>query len=90
MLLQVNHLDAFYGRLQALWDVSVEVEQGEIIALIGATGGQVHLPQVHRRFHQAHFGKSSSPTAISAAASPAKLSAAASSCVPRGVRCSQG
>lgn len=38
MLLQVNHLDAFYGRLQALWDVSVEVEQGEIIALIGSNG----------------------------------------------------
>ena len=58
MLLQVNHLDAFYGRLQALWDVSVEVEQGEIIALIGEQrSGQVHLPQVHRRFHQAHFGE---------------------------------
>ena len=37
MLLQVNHLDAFYGRLQALWDVSVEVEQGEIIAPVSYT-----------------------------------------------------
>lgn len=38
MFLEINHLDAFYGRLQALWDVSVSIEQSEIVALIGSNG----------------------------------------------------
>lgn len=38
MLLQVEELNSFYGRLQALWGVSLHVEKGEIIALIGSNG----------------------------------------------------
>src|SRR4030066_2504213 len=34
----VNHIDAFYGRVQALWDVSLRVNEGEIVALVGANG----------------------------------------------------
>jgi len=37
-LLQVEGLDAGYGAVQALWDVSVGVNQGEVVALIGANG----------------------------------------------------
>ena len=37
-LLQVEHIDTFYGHHQALWDVSAEVHQGEIVAIIGSNG----------------------------------------------------
>lgn len=35
-LLRVSNVDAFYGTFQALWDVSLEVKRGEVVALIGA------------------------------------------------------
>jgi branched-chain amino acid transport system ATP-binding protein len=37
-MLTVEHVDVFYGDAQVLWDVSFEVGQGEIVALIGANG----------------------------------------------------
>jgi branched-chain amino acid transport system ATP-binding protein len=37
-MLEVKNITAFYGRLQILWDVSLKVDQGEIIAIIGANG----------------------------------------------------
>ena len=37
-LLKVSHLDTFYGSLQVLWDISIEIKQGEIVAIIGANG----------------------------------------------------
>lgn len=37
-LLQVNNIDGFYGNLQVLWDVSLEVHSGEIVAIAGANG----------------------------------------------------
>ena len=37
-LLDVVNLDAHYGRIQALSGVSLRVEQGEIVTLIGANG----------------------------------------------------
>ena len=37
-MLRVEHINTFYGRHQALWDVSVEVSQGEIVAIIGSNG----------------------------------------------------
>src|SRR5262249_38466314 len=37
-LLEVQALDAFYGDFQALFSVSVRVEAGETVALIGANG----------------------------------------------------
>lgn len=37
-LLQVNNIDGFYGNLQVLWDVSLEVHTGEIVAIAGANG----------------------------------------------------
>ncbi|HEY8498644.1 MAG TPA: ABC transporter ATP-binding protein [Limnochordales bacterium] len=38
MLLEVQHLEAAYGDVQALWDVSFAVEEGELVALLGANG----------------------------------------------------
>src|SRR2546426_14398 len=38
MLLEINGVDAFYGRIQALRKVTLNVDQGEIVALIGSNG----------------------------------------------------
>ncbi len=37
-LLSVRGLDAAYGEVQALWDVSLDVEPGEAVTVIGANG----------------------------------------------------
>jgi len=44
VLLKVSNIDVFHGTFQALWDVSLEVRQGEMVALIGAnTAGKSTL-----------------------------------------------
>lgn len=35
-MLNVNSIDVFYGKFQALWDVSFRVEKGETVAIVGA------------------------------------------------------
>lgn len=37
-MLDIRSIDVFYGDVQVLWDVSFEVKQGEVVALIGANG----------------------------------------------------
>ena len=37
-LLEVKGIDAFYGDFQALFDVSLSVDAGQIVAVIGANG----------------------------------------------------
>jgi branched-chain amino acid transport system ATP-binding protein len=37
-MLEVKNINAFYGNIQALFGVSLEVKQGEIVTLIGANG----------------------------------------------------
>jgi branched-chain amino acid transport system ATP-binding protein len=37
-MLKVEHLDAYYEDLQVLWDLSLEVHPGELVALIGSNG----------------------------------------------------
>lgn len=38
MILKVDSINVYYGKIQALKDVSLEVNEGEIVALIGANG----------------------------------------------------
>jgi ABC-type branched-subunit amino acid transport system ATPase component len=45
--LRVEAIDAAYDRLQVLWDVSLHVEPGELLALVGSNGaGQDDGPAV--------------------------------------------
>jgi len=37
-LLKISNLDVFYGNIQALWKVSLEVNEGELVVVIGANG----------------------------------------------------
>jgi branched-chain amino acid transport system ATP-binding protein len=37
-MLEVSNIDTFYGRIQALWDVSLTIVEAEIVALVGANG----------------------------------------------------
>ena len=37
-MLHVQHLAVFYGDVQALWDVSLQVNEGEIVTLLGSNG----------------------------------------------------
>lgn len=37
-MLSVNNIDVFYGNIHALKDVSLEINEGEIVTLIGANG----------------------------------------------------
>ncbi len=38
VLLKVSNIDVFYGSLQVLWDISLTVNHGEVVAVIGANG----------------------------------------------------
>jgi len=37
-MLEIERIDVFYGDLQALWDVSLTIQNGEIAALVGSNG----------------------------------------------------
>ena len=37
-MLELKNVSTFYGNIQALWDVSIKVREGEIVTLIGANG----------------------------------------------------
>jgi len=37
-MLEVKNIDVYHGDMQALWDVSLTLQEGEIVTLIGANG----------------------------------------------------
>jgi branched-chain amino acid transport system ATP-binding protein len=37
-MLKIEHLNSGYGDIQVLWDVSLEIKPGEVVALIGSNG----------------------------------------------------
>ena len=37
-MLELRNINVFYGDVQVLWDISFDVKQGEVVALIGANG----------------------------------------------------
>lgn len=37
-MLEIDNIDVYYGDLQALWDVSLTIQDGEILALVGPNG----------------------------------------------------
>ena len=37
-LLEINNIHAYYGKIHALNDISLNVDDGEIVTLIGANG----------------------------------------------------
>jgi branched-chain amino acid transport system ATP-binding protein len=38
MMLELNSVNTYYGKIRALWDVSLRVNEKEIVALVGANG----------------------------------------------------
>ena len=51
--LEIKNLNAAYGDIQALWDVSLNVNEGEIVALIGPNGaGKTTLMRMIAGLHQ--------------------------------------
>ncbi len=40
-LLEVNDINVYYGSIHAIKSVSFEVNEGEIISLIGANGAEI-------------------------------------------------
>jgi branched-chain amino acid transport system ATP-binding protein len=37
-MLEICNLNTFYGKVQALWDISLKIDEAEIVALIGSNG----------------------------------------------------
>jgi len=37
-MLKVDNINAYYGDLQALWGVSLQIDEGELVALVGPNG----------------------------------------------------
>jgi branched-chain amino acid transport system ATP-binding protein len=35
-MLEIHNLNTFYGKVQALWDISLKIDEAEIVALVGA------------------------------------------------------
>jgi len=37
-ILEIKNLNAAYGKVQVLWDINLKIEEGKIVALLGANG----------------------------------------------------
>ena len=57
-MLQIKNIQTFYGKIQALRDVSIKVDAGEIVSLIGANGaGKSTLLMTVSGINKAKVGK---------------------------------
>ena len=67
-MLKVEEINAYYGDLQALWGISMQVNEGELVALVGPNGagktttlrvitGLLKPASGSIRFHSHHLGK---------------------------------
>ena len=57
-MLRVDHLDVFHGDAQALDDVSLEIDQGTIVAIVGANGaGKTSLIRTIAGMHRPTRGR---------------------------------
>ena len=57
-MLEVNDIKVYYGMIQAIKGVSFHVDEGEVIALIGANGaGKTTLTNLINRFYDIQDGK---------------------------------
>jgi len=55
--LEVQNINASYGDIRTLWDVSLEINEGEIVALIGPNGaGKTTLMRLIAGLHQPQSG----------------------------------
>src|ERR1019366_8477692 len=58
MMLKVENLDVFYGDAQALDSVSLEIEEGAIVAIVGANGaGKTSLIRTIAGMHRPARGR---------------------------------
>ncbi len=47
-LLEVEEIHAYYGNIHALKGITIKVEEGEIVTLIGANGaGKINHAKIH-------------------------------------------
>jgi len=57
-MLKIENLDVFYGDAQALDDVSIEIEEGAIVAIVGANGaGKTSLIRTIAGMHRPARGR---------------------------------
>jgi len=67
-MLKLEEIDAYYGDLQALWGISMQVNEGELVALVGPNGagktttlrvitGLLKPASGSIHFHDHHLGK---------------------------------
>ena len=61
-MLRIRNLEAGYGKLRVLKNISMHVNAGEIVAIIGANGaGKTTLLVHHRRADPRHFRRDPFP-----------------------------